>query len=335
VHPAFSVIFFTTASGAGFGLFAWLGFFALVGELPPRLSTLVALALGTALSAAGLLSSLGHLGQPQRAWMAFSQWRSSWLSREGVFAILCFVPALALAWLAWHGSPHHIPSVAEASLGLASTSATRIAGAFLGALAMASVVCTAMIYASLKPIPAWRHPLVLPVYLVFALVSGGLLLVTVTTVFGSAPWFLLHPSLLSAAVLINLALPVGAVALGVMKLFAWRSIDSGRVPVSRNDALGLPHARPVQVFERPHTEANYLLKEMGYVLARKHAKRLRVISLLLFAVAPALLLVARPFVSEGVEGILLLLASLSALAGAMVERWLFFAEARHLVTLYY
>ena len=29
------------------------------------------------------------------------------------------------------------------------------------------------------------------------------------------------------------------------------------------------------------------------------------------------------------------LAAASALAGAFVERWLFFAEARHLVTLYY
>jgi DMSO reductase anchor subunit len=28
-------------------------------------------------------------------------------------------------------------------------------------------------------------------------------------------------------------------------------------------------------------------------------------------------------------------ATLSALAGAFVERWLFFAQARHLVTLYY
>jgi DMSO reductase anchor subunit len=176
------------------------------------------------------------------------------------------------------------------------------------------------------------------VYLVFALVSGGLLLVTVTTVFGSAPWFLLHPSLLSAAVLINLALPVGAVALGVMKLFAWRSIDSGRVPVSRNDALGLPHARPVQVFERPHTEANYLLKEMGYVLARKHAKRLRLLAIVLFALLPALLalpLWLLPPFDAVAASLLLAIASASALLGALVERWLFFAEARHLVTLYY
>ena len=36
MHPAFSVIFFTTASGAGFGALAWLGLLALCGALPPR-----------------------------------------------------------------------------------------------------------------------------------------------------------------------------------------------------------------------------------------------------------------------------------------------------------
>ena len=39
------------------------------------------------LVSAGLLSSVGHLGKPLRAWRAFSQWRSSWLSREGVAAL--------------------------------------------------------------------------------------------------------------------------------------------------------------------------------------------------------------------------------------------------------
>ena len=29
MHPAFSVIFFTTASGAGFGLLSWLGLLAM------------------------------------------------------------------------------------------------------------------------------------------------------------------------------------------------------------------------------------------------------------------------------------------------------------------
>src|SRR4249919_543499 len=97
MHPAFSVIFFTTASGAGFGLCAWFGLLALMGQLPSRGIAMSALLLGAALAAAGLLSSLAHLGQPQRAWRALSQWRSSWLSREGVAALVTYVPALCLA----------------------------------------------------------------------------------------------------------------------------------------------------------------------------------------------------------------------------------------------
>jgi sulfite dehydrogenase (quinone) subunit SoeC len=325
VHPAFSVIFFTTASGAGFGALAWLGLLALAGALPPRPSTLIALALGAGLSAAGLLSSLAHLGQPQRAWMAFSQWRSSWLSREGVFATLTFVPAAALAWLAWTGPLREIAGVDPAYLGLAATLPVRVAGALLAGLALASVFCTAMIYASLKPIPAWRHPLVVPVYLLFSLLSGGLLVAAVVGVAGG-----------SLSNMAGFGIVAGALSLWAAKRRAWRYIDEERAPLSRNEALGLPHARPVQVFERPHTEANYLLKEMGYVLARKHAHKLRLLAALLFALLPALLSLPLWLLPHfDANGPLLALALLSMLAGALVERWLFFAEARHLVTLYY
>jgi DMSO reductase anchor subunit len=325
MNPAFSVIFFTTASGAGFGALAWLGLLALGGALPPRAAAVLALVLGAAFAAAGLLSSLGHLGQPQRAWRAFSQWRSSWLSREGVFATLCFLPAAWLAWLAWSAPLRGNAIVDPAYLGVASTMAVRVAGALLTFCALASVVCTAMIYASLKPIPAWRHPLVLPVYLTFALFSGGLLVVATIRLIGG--WI---PD--------NVAVFVvgGAALLWLLKWRAWRYVDAGGALPSRNAALGLPHARPVHVFERPHTEANYLLKEMGYVLARKHARRLRVLAVLLFALLPALLALPLWLLPHlDLAAPLLLLALLSTLAGALVERWLFFAEARHLVTLYY
>src|SRR5690348_12377640 len=105
MHPAFSVIFFTTASGAGFGLFAWLGLLALTSHLPGRVPAGVALVAGALFAAAGLFSSVAHLGQPTRAWRAFSQWRSSWLSREGVLAVACFLPALWLGWMLWQADP--------------------------------------------------------------------------------------------------------------------------------------------------------------------------------------------------------------------------------------
>ena len=88
VHPAPSVILFTTASGAGYGLLAWLGAAGAFGGLPAdRWFGGVAMVIGLGLVSAGLLASTFHLGHPERAWRALSQWRSSWLSREGVAAM--------------------------------------------------------------------------------------------------------------------------------------------------------------------------------------------------------------------------------------------------------
>ena len=97
MHPAASIIFFTTASGLGYGLAAVLG----RGVLDPAaIATRIAHVLALALIAAGLLSSTLHLRNPQRAWRAFSQWRSSWLSREGVLAVATFVPLTINAFAA-------------------------------------------------------------------------------------------------------------------------------------------------------------------------------------------------------------------------------------------
>lgn len=306
MHPAFSVIFFTTFSGAGYGLWIWLGILAAGDALPARTPSLIALVLGFFCVTAGLLSSTLHLGQPQRAWRAFSQWRSSWLSREGLVALLTFVPMPWLGASIWFDGDG------------------RLAGLLLALLSLATVVCTAMIYASLKPIPAWRHPLVVPVYLVFAVFTGGLMLATILSLSGA-----------SVGNMAGFGAMLAAVLLWRLKRHAWRAIDRGDLPVSRASALGLPEDRTAKVFERPHTEANFLNREMGFVLARKHSRKLRTIATILFALVPALCALPVWFIVHLDATPWLLVASLSALAGTLVERWLFFAEAKHLVTLYY
>jgi DMSO reductase anchor subunit len=301
MHPALSVIFFTTLSGAGYGLLAWLAIASLVDGLPGPVripATLLALVLASI----GLLASFWHLGKPMRAWRAFSQWRTSWLSREGVAAVLTYVPALLFA----------------ADVGGNATALVLLL------CSVATVACTAMIYASLKPIPAWRHPLVLPAYSGFALLCGGLLLAALQAgASGLAPG--------AGVAKAGIAL---AALLGAVKLHYWRAIDATPLPATRGDAVGLP-AREVGVFERPHTESNYLTREMAFVVARRHAHRLRGLSLLRFAVLPILCLFAIGRIESVAPMAWLWLAAISALAGAFVERWLFFAQARHLVTLYY
>ena len=309
MHPAFSVLVFTTLSGAGFGLWIWLGLRIAFGAPPQGFQALgwfLLLFYAGIAAAAGLLASFWHLGKPLRAWRAFSQWRTSWLSREGLLAVATFVPAVALLCLLQQGQ-----------LGIAS----RIAAALLALLGLATVACTAMIYASLKPIPAWRHRLVLPGYVLFALLTGGLPMLTSAVAGGDA-----------FDRLLPLVLAVIAIALLALKLAYWRDIDRAPLPQTRGDALGLPQRTP-SVFERPHTEANYITREMAFAVARKHARALRIASVLLFALVPLLgLLLAW---SQPGTGWALPVATGCALAGAFLERWLFFAQARHLVTLYY
>ena len=314
MNPALSVIFFTTLSGAGYGLLAWTALGALIRQ--PARPLLLSLAIGLVLVTIGLLSSLAHLGQPQRAWRALSQWRTSWLSREGVASTVTYLPALGLAAAmlpALLAADARTASIALGPLGVACALALLV-------MALATVACTAMIYASLKPVPAWRHRLVLPVYGLFALVCGGLLALALGAIARPMPVVAL-----SAAC-------VGAIALALCKWRYWQAIDAP-LPLQRGDAVGLPQ-RTVTLFERPITEGNYITREMAFVLARAHARRLRLLATVLFAAVP-LACVLLAIATAALQPWLLLLAAASALAGAFVERWLFFAQARHLVTLYY
>jgi DMSO reductase anchor subunit len=315
MNPALSVIFFTTLSGAGYGLLLWTAVGALLQQ--PARGLLVALLLGLLLVSVGLLSSLAHLGQPQRAWRALSQWRTSWLSREGIAAVLTYIPALCLGLALL---PAMIASDAQRAtvvLGAAGVACAIL----LIVMALATVGCTAMIYASLKPIPAWRHRLVLPVYLLFALACGGLLSLAISGVVAPFAW----PVLLSAA--------AGVVALALCKWRYWRAIDATPLPFTRGDAIGVP-VREATLFERPMTESNYITREMAFVLARRHARRFRGAAIALIAVLPGVCLLFAGLAAS-LQAPLLWTAALSALAGAFAERWLFFAQARHLVTLYY
>lgn len=179
-----------------------------------------------------------------------------------------------------------------------------------------------MIYASLKPIPAWGHRLVVPGYLLFALLTGGLLLMAIDTYHGTR--------LDNGPAMVVVGLTI---ALWVLKRRYWRDLDVP-LPATRGDAVGLPQ-RQVSVFERPHTEANYLTREMAFVVARKHAKRLRLLAVVLFAVVPIVCMLPIWLFVHLDAAPWFAVAALSALAGTFVERWLFFAEAKHMVTLYY
>ena len=309
MHPASSVIFFTTASGAGYGLLMVLGALALAGVGSPALLFVASLP-GFVLVTAGLLASTMHLGHPERAWRAFSQWRSSWLSREGVVAVATYVPAAVgiLVWLT-QGAADRLWVVVLALTGL---------------LALVTIVCTGMIYASLKPIPRWHNGWVVPIYLAFALATGAAWLAPVL-------WFAANALFQPVAAF---ACTAGTVA-WVLKLCYWRSIDRAAPAATPGRAIGIEHLGPVRQIEGPHTGANYVMREMGYQVARRHARKLRTIAIIVGGIVAPVLLLAATGVAAGAALALSLLGLVAASLAVLVERWLFFAEAEHLAMLYY
>jgi DMSO reductase anchor subunit len=306
--PASSVLLLTTLTGFGYGLLAWLGVFAALGLLPLSPWFLpVAVVIALAFASGGLLASTLHLGRPERAWRAFSQWRSSWLSREGVASMLTYPPAVAFAAL-WY-------FVGQGAL------STRLVGLLAAVMGMTTVYCTAMIYASLKPIRQWNNKHTAPDYIVFALFSGAVLLAAIVGI-----WT--HQLGLAVSVVI-----VVGIASAIAKILYWRFIDGQKPLATLASATGLAAFGTVTPLDQPHFTENYILREMGYQIARKHAAKLRRIALVLaFAVPCALALVAA---LGGLPMITAPLAALCAGGGLFIERWLFFAEATHVSTIYY
>lgn len=288
MHPAPSVIIFTALSGLGFGLLAWLG----LGF--PEVSGVTAFVfffIAYALAVGGLLSSTFHLGNPQRALKAFSQWRSSWLSREGVLAVL------ALCVMGVYAAGIIFLDQSWPIVGLIGT-----------ALSVATVYTTSMIYAQMKTVPRWQMPLTPVLFLTYALGGGALL----------------AGQVMPAAILL--------LSLSVLQFVAWQ-IGDGRFRDAGSTietATGLGFLGKIRLLEKPHTGTNYLMREMVHVVGRKHALKLRAIALVTMGLLPAAILLLLPF-----NHLLALVAVVSHLIGLFAARWLFFAEAEHVVGLYY
>ena len=292
MHPAPSIILFTSLSGLGFGLLMMLG----LGY--PDVSGVVAFvffALAYGLAVGGLMASTLHLGHPERAMKAFTQWRSSWLSREGWLAVA------TLLFMAPYG------------FGLVFLDTRLSIFGVVGAiLALATVFATSMIYTQLRTIPRWNHWSPPVLFLGYSIVGGVLLVGEVTT----ALWLL--------------------IILGLVQIVAWFDQDRREAASETTlaTATGLGTNGTVRSFEPPHTGSNYLTDEMGFRVARKHAAVLKITALALAFILPVFFLLPISFDLGGTH-VFAALAVLSHIAGVLVQRWLFFAEAKHVVSLYY
>lgn len=287
MHPAPSVIFFSVFSGLGFGLLFWLG---LGYPSPTGAVAFVFFAIAYILAVGGLIASTFHLGHPERALKAFSQWKTSWLSREAFCAVAALgVMAIYGAGAVFFGT--HL----------------RLLGVIGALLSLGTVFTTSMIYTQLKTVPRWNMPLTPLNFLSLSIAGGALLAGQVTWAF----WLIAFS--------------------GGLQLATWIVGDTrfGQSGTTIETATQLGTIGKTRAFEPPHTGTNYLLREFVYVIGRKHALKLRVISFVLMVVLPMILLMV-PF-----SHVAAVLALIAHVAGVLAARWLFFAQAEHVVGLYY
>ncbi|MCE2915079.1 MAG: dimethyl sulfoxide reductase anchor subunit family protein [Rubrivivax sp.] len=300
MHPPLSMIFFTTLAGAAQGLLLALVGLELAGVVLPRPMALAGAVLVLVLSGVGLVAASFHLGHPLRAWRAVAMWRTSWLSRE-VIAMPIFM-ALVLAWGLAHWA--QVPAL--------------VPGVMAAVLAIVLYLCTGMIYAAIKAIREWAHPIVPINYLVLGVASGLLLAAALAASFGSA----------SAVALGALALVTTVLGAATRGYALWRHLQL--VPkTTLQSAIGVRHPRIVQKSQGSmggsfNTREFFHQRSPGFVL------RMRWVAAVLGFGLPVLALAA----GARSAPVLALLFGVQYL-GLLAERWSFFAEGQHTQNLYY
>jgi len=346
MRPAWSIVFFTTLAGLAQGLF--LGVLGMESFGPPAWSpaTLAGLAWGAfGLLAAGLGASVFHLGHPERAWRAASQWRTSWLSREVIVlpALMAavFVHALALTLVARTGAQ---PAWAVL-VGLSATAGLVLCAALWW--------CTGMIYGCLRMIQDWATPLT---PLAFAAVGAANGLALATAAFalalprargqgapGDLPGYDFAPDLgvyddVHASLAGLAAVAVAATLLAVAVKGAWWWRRRALAPKSTlQTALAID--RPgIRQMSMGMTGGSYNTREFFHGAGPTTMRLLPLAMVAFGAFLPlvALLGVAlgRDYPSPATAWALLAVVVLQA-GGVLCERWLFFAWARHPQNLYY
>lgn len=322
MHPALSVILLTTLLGVGQGLFLALytGQLYSVAKLLEHQDSQSFYAVGSALAlaflTAGLVASFFHLGHPERAWRSIARWRSSWLSREVI--VLPVVMLLVFLYGLVHYLEWTTPLFTVA--GALPVDATLIIGALATLATFALFICTGMIYASIRFLQEWHSALTVINF----------------TLLGGASGFMLAAAF-SAFIGVHLVGFYGtwAVILTVTALFTRGAslLRNHRLrPKSTlQSAIGIRHTTIRQIAQGA-MGGSFNTREFFHQQPGRVVSMARIVFLMLVFPLPILLLGAAWGMSSE---ILPLLAFLTQYLGLLIERWYFFAEARHPQNLYY
>ncbi len=307
MHPAFSILFFTTLAGSAQGLVVALALASLLGVpmAPGFLSKALLVAL--VLLLAGLGASFLHLGQKMRAWRAMLMWRTSWMSRE-VIILPAFIVLVGLWWL-----------------GERTGMAARF-GAVVPVLAIVGSIvlwyCTAMIYACLRFIEEWAHPLTIVNFTLIGLASGLLLACALAALLGGGG------DMIAANGTSALGLTIAA---WVTRVVSLRRNAGIRHKSTLQSATGIQSPTLVQK-SMGLSAGSFNTREFFHGASQAAVQNARLgFQLLAFAV-PALLMVWGITSHDSWPWVL---AVLVQAPGLIAERWVFFAQAKHPQNLYY
>ena len=306
MHPAFSILFFTTLAGAAQGLLVALALAQIAGVAMDSGFLLQAIGLGLVLLVAGLASSFLHLGHKMRAWRAVLMWRTSWMSRE-VIVLPAYIGLTALWWLALY-------------TGAASGWAHALPWAIvIGALLL--WYCTAMIYACLRFIQEWAHWSTVANFTLIGLASGCVLACALAASNGQA-------------VMLNALAPWATSATLLAALVRWFSLRRNRSlrPASTlQSATGIQAKRLVQKSMGMSAGA-FNTREFFHGASQLVLRNMRWAFVLgLFVLPLGLALCALSSAAAWPWAWAALLQAPALIA----ERWVFFAQAKHPQNLYY
>ncbi len=306
MHPAFSILFFTTLAGTAQGLIVLLALAVLSGVAMAPGFVLMALGLAEVLLVAGLAASFLHLGRKMQAWRAVLMWRTSWMSRE-VIVLPAFIGLVAIWWLALR-------------MGISAPWVQALpALMLLGAVAL--WYCTAMIYACLRFIEEWAHLLTVVNFTLIGLSSGLVLGCALAALAGEA-------RLLQAAGPWTMAATLAAWA---MRFAALRRNAGIKHKSTLQSATGIKSAQLVQK-SMGMSAGVFNTREFFHGAKQATLKNVKTgFQVLAFALPMLLLLwgVASQSVLPWV------LAAIVQAPGLLAERWFFFAQAKHPQNLYY
>lgn len=322
MNPPFSVIFLTTLIGVGQGLFLALFFgqgYTLLGDIPADSGKFYATGSLIALVflIGGLIASFFHLGHPERAWRAATQWRTSWLSRE-VIALPLFMFFVFL-----YGVLHYfdINPIVFGTAALPETGLTVVIGVIGVVTCIALFICTGMIYACLKFLQEWHTPLTPINYTLFGMASGCTLAALYTQQ--------QHSPLLGHTTVWAMMLTMAAFLTRSASLIRNYRI---KYKSTLKTAIGVRHTH-IQQKAQGAMGGSFNTREFFHHKKAVFLKSIKWIFMILVFPVPVVLLLAALYHQDAT--ILFVLAFVAQYIGLIAERWFFFAQARHPQNLYY